>query len=149
MKTKPEKVQHLSHYLDDQYPIYRILSSSLFGYFYYNQFSFSSFKFYIGRDLMRDFSFDSFKFRLNLVLGQVISSYLNYWMVFMNSHFTGFYKMGTLNWFMIDSSTSLWKDLGIAFKLKPHSYEKWAFLDIKTTTQVRMNFGKRRSSTMK
>ena len=53
---------------------------------------------------MRDFSFDSFIFRLNLVLGQVISSYLNYWLVFMNSHFTGFYKMGTLNWFMIDSS---------------------------------------------
>ena len=104
MKAKPEKVQHLSHYLDDQYPIYRILSSPLFGYFYYNQFSFSSFKFYIGRDLMRDFSIDSFKFRLNLVLGQVISSYLNYWLVFMNSHFTGFYKMGALNWFMIDSS---------------------------------------------
>ena len=50
---------------------------------------------------MREFPFDYFKFRLTLVLGDVISSLLTYWLAFMNSHIIGLYRMGTLNRLMI------------------------------------------------
>ena len=50
---------------------------------------------------MREFSFDYFKFRLSLVLGDVISSPLTYWLASMNSHIIGLYRMGTLNRLMI------------------------------------------------
>lgn len=50
---------------------------------------------------MREFSFDYLKFRLSLVLGDVISSPLTYWLASMNSHIIGLYRMGTLNRLMI------------------------------------------------